>query len=100
MTETGEYPDYDDQTSLFFFSSRRRHTRLQGDWSSDVCSSDLRAPFRALLRLAVSANPKGLSSVVHHLLPRLPQSVDSKLHHIARFQILRRLHPQDRKSVV
>src|SRR3989454_11015263 len=26
----------------FFFSSRRRHTRLQGDWSSDVCSSDLR----------------------------------------------------------
>src|SRR5256885_2647902 len=28
-------------TVLFFFSSRRRHTRLQGDWSSDVCSSDL-----------------------------------------------------------
>src|SRR5256885_8551449 len=26
---------------IFFFSSRRRHTRLQGDWSSDVCSSDL-----------------------------------------------------------
>src|SRR5256885_11031299 len=25
----------------FFVSSRRRHTRLQGDWSSDVCSSDL-----------------------------------------------------------
>src|SRR3989454_5936731 len=29
---------------MFFFSSRRRHTRLQGDWSSDVCSSDLRRP--------------------------------------------------------
>src|SRR2546426_11323410 len=28
----------------FFFSSRRRHTRLQGDWSSDVCSSDLGHP--------------------------------------------------------
>src|SRR5205807_3937280 len=27
--------------TTFFFSSRRRHTRLQGDWSSDVCSSDL-----------------------------------------------------------
>src|SRR6267142_5791554 len=26
---------------LFFFSSRRRHTRLTCDWSSDVCSSDL-----------------------------------------------------------
>src|SRR5256885_12891833 len=29
---------------FFFFSSRRRHTRLQGDWSSDVCSSDLILP--------------------------------------------------------
>src|SRR5690242_20766137 len=26
---------------MFFFSSRRRHTRLTCDWSSDVCSSDL-----------------------------------------------------------
>src|ERR1022692_5296097 len=26
---------------ISFFSSRIRHTRLQGDWSSDVCSSDL-----------------------------------------------------------
>src|SRR5256885_12850380 len=31
-------------TLFFFFSSRRRHTRLQGDWSSDVCSSDLVPP--------------------------------------------------------
>src|SRR5256885_11606859 len=30
---------------FFFFSSRRRHTRLQGDWSSDVCSSDLLRSF-------------------------------------------------------
>src|SRR5262249_56741897 len=33
---------------LLFFSSRRRHTRLVSDWSSDVCSSDLHlaaAPF-------------------------------------------------------
>src|SRR5256885_4302299 len=54
---------------LFFFSSRRRHTRLQGDWSSDVCSSDLgRITERALRdwwgiaapRLAVCAlNPHG-----------------------------------------
>src|SRR5262249_57143112 len=28
----------------FFFSSRRRHTRLVSDWSSDVCSSDLDTP--------------------------------------------------------
>src|SRR5256885_8105079 len=31
------------EVCVFFFSSRRRHTRLQGDWSSDVCSSDLLA---------------------------------------------------------
>src|ERR1022692_5211029 len=31
----------DGYSVFFFFSSRRRHTRLQGDWSSDVCSSDL-----------------------------------------------------------
>src|SRR5260221_2921590 len=29
---------------FFFFSSRRRHTRSLCDWSSDVCSSDLRYP--------------------------------------------------------
>src|SRR3954462_11041629 len=31
---------------FFFFSSRRRHTRLSCDWSSDVCSSDLVDPPR------------------------------------------------------
>src|SRR6266498_4716736 len=30
-----------DVSVLFFFSSRRRHTRCGRDWSSDVCSSDL-----------------------------------------------------------
>src|ERR1022692_2946990 len=34
---------------VFFFSSRRRHTRLQGDWSSDVCSSDHRCFSRSPL---------------------------------------------------
>src|SRR5438876_7599244 len=32
---------------LFFFSSRRRHTMWTGDWSSDVCSSDLAGVFLA-----------------------------------------------------
>src|SRR2546426_6100933 len=47
---------------FFFFSSRRRHTRLQGDWSSDVCSSDLicsRPVWRSLseeLRLMIRTN--------------------------------------------
>src|SRR5574337_71838 len=37
--------------SFFFFSSRRRHTRLSGDWSSDVCSSDLDRRVRPRLGL-------------------------------------------------
>src|SRR5690606_38802096 len=34
---------FDLSAVLFFFSSRRRHTRFSRDWSSDVCSSDLPA---------------------------------------------------------
>src|SRR5207245_4837736 len=34
------------RADLFFFSSRRRHTRCYRDWSSDVCSSDLVDPLR------------------------------------------------------
>src|SRR5256885_11693990 len=40
-------------TFCFFFSSRRRHTRLQGDWSSDVCSSDLIGRFQLVQDLLV-----------------------------------------------
>src|SRR2546421_7173647 len=34
--------------SFFFFSSRRRHTRSDRDWSSDVCSSDLAVEVKQL----------------------------------------------------
>src|SRR5690606_41205145 len=54
---------------LFFFCSRRRHTRFSRDWSSDVCSSDLEvlrrfvdwiagytvSPAGSVLRLAIRA---------------------------------------------
>src|SRR2546430_6489689 len=40
---------------LFFFSSRRRHTRFDCDWSSDVCSSDLA---RIGLRARDAENPR------------------------------------------
>src|SRR5436305_9072653 len=44
---------------VFFFSSRRRHTRCGRDWSSDVCSSDLDQSGRLELArwLASPANP-------------------------------------------
>src|SRR5437016_6423575 len=41
---------------FFFFSSRRRHTRLVSDWSSDVCSSDLKCP--RLLHLSREAGSR------------------------------------------
>src|SRR5438876_5826889 len=45
---------------FFFFSSRRRHTRWTGDWSSDVCSSDLQ--IRSFPRnRARQAEKKGVS---------------------------------------
>src|SRR2546430_13101430 len=37
---------------LFFFSSRRRHTRFDCDWSSDVCSSDLEKVAQAVKAVA------------------------------------------------
>src|ERR1022692_986809 len=57
---------------FFFFSSRRRHTRLQGDWSSDVCSSDLSLQVSDQLTLALGhlarREPKYLHPVVEYLI--------------------------------
>src|SRR5437016_471800 len=57
--------------SCFFFSSRRRHTRLVSDWSSDVCSSDLhqfridrRAPHRRIVRCKFAAKPGQIESSI------------------------------------
>src|SRR5690606_8126023 len=41
----------------FLFASRRRHTRFSRDWSSDVCSSDLRQPRRRPLSVAKPYSP-------------------------------------------
>src|SRR6476469_8872214 len=44
----------------FFFSSRRRHTRYIGDWSSDVCSSDL--DLGSVRKLAARIRQAGIAS--------------------------------------
>src|SRR6266478_5920269 len=48
---------------FFFFSSRRRHTRFDCDWSSDVCSSDLPRPRRAALGHRADRGVPGLRRV-------------------------------------
>src|SRR5690625_2054900 len=50
---------------LFFFSSRRRHTRWPRDWSSDVCSSDL----GNVATIAHGAAPTELSRVMGNYEP-------------------------------
>src|SRR5439155_10207301 len=52
---------------LFFFSSRRRHTRWPRDWSSDVCSSDLPALYQ---RVNVEGTVKLLESARLHAVKR------------------------------
>src|SRR5690348_17888143 len=44
---------------FFFFSSRRRHTRWTGDWSSDVCSSDLVMTVSTELNSLAGDDPDG-----------------------------------------
>src|SRR5688500_13413071 len=52
---------------MFFFSSSRRHTRLQGDWSSDVCSSDLpRGATDDALRLVLLPGADGQPGIADH----------------------------------
>src|SRR5206468_4819020 len=67
---------------FFFFSSRRRHTRSDRDWSSDVCSSDLRNSLADSLGVLHSSrrSAKGVSETVPlesepHLSLELPVRV-------------------------
>src|SRR5699024_12196261 len=48
-------------TTFFFFSSRRRHTRSKRDWSSDVCSSDL----RVLIKITTEFTHQYLLVIMH-----------------------------------
>src|SRR6266481_8977390 len=67
---------------FFFFSSRRRHTRWNCDWSSDVCSSDLGAGVRALFSPQGAAFVGGVVGTVADLLdvpPGLEPAVEAAL---------------------
>src|SRR5256885_4344351 len=83
---------------LFFFSSRRRHTRLQGDWSSDVCSSDL-GHAQVMVRIAdYGQNPQAASDGPRYrIVQGLEVSVESGFAPAVLDNLARR---GDRKSVV
>src|SRR2546426_6701635 len=71
---------------FFFFSSRRRHTRLQGDWSSDVCSSDLAPPAGAPQRPALQEVSSFIlleREVEIEYRPRLLEALQGKVHAVA-----------------
>src|SRR2546430_433728 len=59
---------------FFFFSSRRRHTRFDCDWSSDVCSSDLSGAARASSREAPATAKQETAAVIPstHAIARGP----------------------------
>src|SRR5437762_13447837 len=59
---------------FFFFSSRRRHTRYIGDWSSDVCSSDLSTRFLAGTTSVVSW-PRAASRSAYARIARTPPAI-------------------------
>src|SRR5690606_40998549 len=82
---------------VFFFSSRRRHTRFSRDWSSDVCSSDLarerqlgRVGYRVAAPHALFRNPGQRADVereavafaavdTHRRLRTCPRAVEKQI---------------------
>src|SRR5690606_40078434 len=65
-------------TSVFFFSSRRRHTRFSRDWSSDVCSSDLKRLWDTMHDELAALSDNSLHVVAvdsNHEVPSLQPSV-------------------------
>src|SRR6266853_6163590 len=61
---------------LFFISSRRRHTRFDCDWSSDVCSSDLELDDQPLFRFPALCCEREFCPT-RRVLPRAAQQTKS-----------------------
>src|SRR5437762_11050066 len=85
---------------FFFFSSRRRHTSYIGDWSSDVCSSDLQCRGGAGLAAPLRGSRR-------RRLPGILEAVESRdlqpglERFMGRYSARRWIDPaRDRKSVV
>src|SRR5262245_66158958 len=79
---------------MFFFSSRRRHTRCLSDWSSDVCSSDLQASGGALRAGSDAPYPVAFRELGRRGLAGMPILL------VLTDLVIGRQADEDRKSVV
>src|SRR3712207_7079405 len=71
-------------SGLFFFSSRRRHTRYWRDWSSDVCSSDLvHVPYKGNPQAVTDLLGGQISMVFTDISTTLPQARAGKVKALA-----------------
>src|SRR5262249_56992206 len=66
---------------FFFFASRRRHTRLVSDWSSDVCSSDLAGSRRGRGQLLVEPLSDRLEITADQRLASAAPGTSAAWHH-------------------
>src|SRR5256886_7240568 len=82
---------------FFFFSSRRRHTRFDCDWSSDVCSSDLPKNETEFRPLGI---PAVRDRVAQEVVRRLLNPIFEPLFHPSSYGFRHQRNCQDRKSVV
>src|SRR2546430_5064756 len=86
--------------SFFFFSSRRRHTRFDCDWSSDVCSSDLTTT-RVIRSALISARPPCRDQAPHFTAEGVHHEEHLAAGHADNLSsLLGVLSSLDRKSVV
>ena len=69
-----------------FFSSRRRHTRLRRDWSSDVCSSDLNNNHKK--RLLMKPGITGISQIKYRSELMTEESLNSEIEYLTNNNLL------------
>src|SRR5207249_7756819 len=74
--DVGDFGTAPPWTVIFFFSSRRRHTSSKRDWSSDVCSSDLRSTCQPGAELGRQLRSRDTQDEGHRLVSRLDHLVD------------------------
>src|SRR2546430_9650629 len=84
---------------LFFFSSRRRHTRFDCDWSSDVCSSDLDGAAMAAQLIAKNIDAAPFYSIHHYYINKAAKAAGEEIIPLPFVEVGFKIYA-DRKSVV